>query len=382
MNPPLRPNCASFSSGPCAKRPGWSVASLQNALVGRSHRSASALEKLQEVTTRIRQLLGIPQDYRIAILPGSSTGAMETAFWNLLGVLGVDILKCDVFSRIWACDIRKQLGLDVRIFSSPFGHLPEINTVDSTRDVIFCWTGTTACISVPHVEWIGENRVGLTLCDATSAAFLVDLPWPKLDATAFSCQKVLGGEASFGFLVLGPRAFSRLEHYTPQWPIPHLIRLKKEGKILEDIFHERTINTISLLVVEDFLNTLIWVEQIGGVQALRQLTRTNHACAEQWMGQQKDFTYFVQDPAVRALTPIGLVPAHKGFAERSIDDQWKYLSCIVDLLEKERFAFDVLGHIKSAPHLRFWIGPTISPIDLARALDGLSWAYAKLGREL
>jgi phosphoserine aminotransferase len=307
---------------------------------------------------------------------------METAFWNLLGARSVDVLECDVFSRIWADDIGRQLGLEARVFSAPFGHFPEISTIDSARDIVFCWTGTTACVSVPHTEWIEDDRLGLIFCDATAATFLIDLPWSKLDATAFSCQKVLGGEASFGFLVLSPRASSRLEHYIPAWPIPHLMRLKKDNEVLTDVFHERTVNTISLLVVEDLLNTLAWVEQIGGVQTLRQRTQTNYAYVEKWITRQEDFTYFVQDPAVRALTPIGLAPAHEGFEERSVDDQWKYLTRIVDILERERFAFDVLGHIKSAPHLRFWIGPTISPIDIARALDGLSWVWTKLGQEL
>jgi phosphoserine aminotransferase len=334
----------------------------------------AALEKMRDMTAAVRRLLSVPTDYQIAILPGSATGSVETALWNLLGPRKVDVLVCDVFSRIWAYDIQKQLQLETRVLLAPFGSLPDATATDPAHDIVFCWTGTTTCVSVPNVDWIADDRLGLTFCDATSAAFLVDLPWQKLDATSFSCQKVLGGEACFGFLVLSPRAVERLVQHTPSWPVPRLMRLKEDGKILEGIFHEKTINTISLLVVEDVLRILLDIESQGGVPKLRRRTRENHRCVDMWIKKQTDFSYFVRDQVARAMTPVGFVPTNKTFSEGSIDEQWKHLTSLADLLEKESFAFDVLGHGLSVPHLRFWIGPTVASEDLVRALNGLSWA--------
>ncbi|MDR0407078.1 MAG: phosphoserine aminotransferase [Holosporales bacterium] len=377
MDFPPRPACASFSSGPCAKPPGWSVTCLQEALVGRSHRSLEAIEKLQTLTTKVRRLLAVPDGYRIGIFPGSATGAVEIAFWNFLGACGVDVFVWDVFSRIWADDIQNQLCLDTRVFSAPFGTCPDLKEANPQRDIVFCWTGTTTCVSVPHTDWLPLERTGLTFCDATSAAFLVDLPWKKLDVTAFSCQKVLGGEACFSFLIFSPHAIDRLAQYTPVWPIPRLMQLKKNEKILEKIFQGQVINTISLLVVEDFSKALSWVEDIGGIQTLQHLAQKNQACIKNWISQQTDFAYLVKDPAVRPLTPVGFVPTHAAFSNKSTAAQWKDLATLTEILRKERIAFDVLGHIKSVPHLRFWTGPTIETTDLACALDGLSWAYTR-----
>ncbi|MHA1600531.1 MAG: phosphoserine transaminase, partial [Alphaproteobacteria bacterium] len=305
--PTVRPRNPCFSSGPCAKRPGWSPEVLGNAWLGRSHRAKGGKAKLADVITRSRTILGLPEGYRLGIVPASDTGAVEMALWSLLGPRGVDMLAWESFGKSWATDVAKQLKLDdIRNIQADYGKLPDLAKVDRMRDVVFTWNGTTSGVRVPNGEWIAEDRGGLTICDATSAVFAMDLPWLKLDVVTWSWQKALGGEAAHGMLALSPRAVERLEQYRPAWPLPKIFRLTKDGKLNEDIFTGATINTPSMLCVEDALDTLRWAEEIGGLPTLIARAEANLAAVASWVAECDWVDFLAEDPATRSCTSICL----------------------------------------------------------------------------
>src|SRR5690606_21259604 len=307
MKPSVRPNNPCFSSGPCAKRPGWTPEVLRDALVGRSHRSGPGKARLKEVIDRTRSLLDIPADYRIAIVPASDTGAVELAMWSLLGERGVDLLAWESFGKGWVTDVRQQLRLsDARVIEADYGYLPDLGQVDFSRDVVFVWNGTTSGVRVPDGDWIPADRAGLTICDATSAVFAMHLPWDKLDVVTWSWQKVMGGEGAHGMLVLSPRAVERLESYTPPWPLPKLFRLTKGGKLQEAIFKGETINTPSMLCVEDALDALRWMEEIGGASAARARSEANLKAITDWVAKTDWIDFLAVDPVQRSSTSVCL----------------------------------------------------------------------------
>jgi phosphoserine aminotransferase len=379
MKPSLRPQSPHFSSGPCAKRPGWSLAALQAACLGRSHRSTAGKAKLREVLDRSRALLGIPDDYRIAIVPASDTGAVELALWSLLGVRGVDLLAWESFGEGWVTDTAKQLKLsDARIFRAAYGDLPDLAAVDFGRDVVFTWNGTTSGVRVPDGNWIRSDRQGLTICDATSAAFAMDLPWPKLDVVTYSWQKVLGGEAAHGMLVLSPRAVARLESYTPAWPLPKLFRLTSKGKLNEAIFKGETINTPSMLCVEDAIDGLRWAESIGGLPALIRRAEENTASLAAWVERTPWIRFLAASPRIRSPTSVCLTFTDADFAALPREAQAELVKKFAFLLEKEGVAYDIAGHRDAPPGLRIWAGATVERSDVEALLPWLDWAYAEL----
>ena len=378
MNKPnTRPSCPNFGSGPCAKRPGWSPAGLAAAGLGRSHRSRPGKAKLAEVIARSRSLLSLPADYRLGIVPGSDTGAFEMAMWSLLGARGVDVLAWESFGAGWLSDVTKQLRLpDVRTFESRYGALPDLAAVDTDRDVVFTWNGTTSGVCVPDGDWISDSRDGLTICDATSAVFAMDLPWQKLDAVTWSWQKVLGGEAAHGMLALSPRAVARLETYTPAWPMPKLFRLTKGGKLIEGIFKGETINTPSLLAVEDVLDTLGWAESVGGLPALTERCRANLAAIAAWVARTDWVGFLAEEPQTRSPTSICLTIVDPWFTALAPDAQAAIPKRMAALLDEEGVAFDINGYRDAPPGLRIWGGGTVEPDDTQRLLPWLDWAYA------
>jgi phosphoserine aminotransferase len=379
MKPSLRPQSPHFSSGPCAKRPGWSLAALQAACLGRSHRSTAGKAKLREVLDRSRALLGIPDDYRIAIVPASDTGAVELALWSLLGVRGVDLLAWESFGEGWVTDTAKQLKLsDARIFRAAYGDLPDLAAVDFGRDVVFTWNGTTSGVRVPDGNWIRSDRQGLTICDATSAAFAMDLPWPKLDVVTYSWQKVLGGEAAHGMLVLSPRAVARLESYTPAWPLPKLFRLTSKGKLNEAIFKGETINTPSMLCVEDAIDGLRWAESIGGLPALIRRAEENTASLAAWVERTPWIRFLAASPRIRSPTSVCLTFTDADFAALPREAQAELVKKFAFLLEKEGVAYDIAGHRDAPPGLRIWAGATVERSDIEALLPWLDWAYGEL----
>jgi phosphoserine aminotransferase len=362
QKPARRPNSPHFSSGPCAKHPGWRLAALEAALVGRSHRSREGKERLQELLDRSRRLLGLPDGWRIAIVPASDTGAVEMALWSLLGARGVDVLAWESFGEAWVMDITKQLKLaDVRALRAPYGRLPDLREVDPARDVVFTWNGTTSGVRVPNGDWIRDDRAGLTICDATSAVYAMDLPWRKLDAVTWSWQKVLGGEAAHGMLVLSPRAVERLESWTPPWPLPKIFRLLAKGKLNEGIFKGETINTPSMLCVEDQVDALKWAESAGGLAALIRRSEENLATIAAWVERTPWIEFLAEDPATRSCTSV-------------------CLSCekpkeIAALLAAEGVAYDIGAHRDAPPGLRIWAGATVERSDIEALLPWLDWAH-------
>ncbi|CCG08648.1 phosphoserine transaminase [Pararhodospirillum photometricum] len=382
QKPAQRPANPNFSSGPCAKRPGWTPAALANALVGRSHRAKPGKARLAEVLTLSRTLLGLPADYRIAIVAASDTGAVEMALWSLLGPRGVDMLAWESFGSGWVTDVVKQLKLpDVRKFEAPYGALPDLSQVDCDRDVVFTWNGTTSGVCVPNGDWIKSDRAGLTICDATSAAFAMDLPWDKLDVVTYSWQKVLGGEAQHGILILSPRAVERLESYTPAWPMPKLFRMTKGGKLVEGIFQGETINTPSMLVVEDALDGLKWAEQVGGLKGLIERTQANLAVVSEWVARTPWVDFLAKDAAFRSSTSICLTVVADWFTQLSADDQAKAAKRIVSLLDAEGVAYDIGAYRDAPAGLRLWGGATVETSDMAALLPWLDWAEATVRAE-
>lgn len=370
--PDTKPTCPNFSSGPCAKRPGWSVDVLKSALNGRSHRSKPGKAQLQDVIEKTRSVLKIPADYKIGIMPASDTGAYEAAMWTMLGARGVEALAWESFSQGWVTDILKQLKIDdVVTRTAEYGELPDLNATNFNRDVVFCWNGTTSGVKVPNGDWIPDDRAGLTLCDATSAAFAMKLPWDKLDVTTFSWQKVMGGEAQHGILILSPRAVERLESYTPPWPLPKIFRLTKGGKLIEGIFKGETINTPSMLAVADALDALNWMESIGGLPATIERSNNNLAVLTDWVNNNPWIDFLVSDPAIRSNTSICLKLANPN-APADLPKQ------LASMLDAEGVAYDIGAYRDAPAGLRIWGGATVESDDIAALLPWLEWAYGQV----
>ena len=375
--PAVRPARPFFSSGPCAKRPGWTPETLNDAVLGRSHRSKAGKAKLQEAIDRTRAVLGVPAAYRIGIVPASDTGAVEMALWSLLGARGVDMLAWESFGKDWITDVVKQLKLDARQIVAPYGELPDLTQVDFTRDVVFTWNGTTSGVRVPNADWIKADREGLTICDATSAAFAQPLDWAKLDVVTFSWQKALGGEGAHGMLILSPRAVERLESYKPAWPMPKIFRMTKDGKINEGIFKGETINTPSMLCVEDYLDALKWAEGIGGLNALIGRADASLKTVEAFVAASHSFAFLATAPAARSNTSVCLKIVDPDVASRDADAQAAIAKKVADVLEKEGVALDIGGYRDAPPGLRIWCGATVDPTDVEALLPWLDWALAK-----
>jgi phosphoserine aminotransferase len=380
--PAVRPVNPCFSSGPCAKRPGWTLEVLTDASVGRSHRAKVGKEKLNDVIERSRAILGIPDDYLIGIVPASDTGAVEMALWSLLGARGVDMLAWESFGSEWVSDVIKQLKLDdVREITSDYGQLPDLDQIDFDRDVVFTWNGTTSGVCVPNGEWIAADRNGLTICDATSAAFALDLAWDKLDVTTWSWQKVMGGEAAHGMLVLSPSAVERLETYTPLWPLPKIFRLTRGGKIIDDIFEGATINTPSMLAVEDALDSLKWANALGGLGALQRRVGANLAAMTAWVNGNPDFAFLAATVETRSPTSICLKINASWFLELNPDAQETVAKALVERLEEAGVAYDIGAYRDAPPGLRIWGGATVETDDLVALFPWLEWALANVAAD-
>jgi phosphoserine aminotransferase len=379
MKPTILPKNPCFSSGPCAKRPGWSLDALKDAAVGRSHRAKVGKSKLSEVIERSKKILGISSDYLLGIVPASDTGAIEMALWSMLGERGVDVLVWESFGNGWAGDCKSQLKLaDLRIFKADYGQLPDLDQVDWSRDVVFTWNGTTSGVKVPHGDWIPADRAGLSICDATSAVFAMDVPWPKLDVVTWSWQKVLGGEGAHGMVALSPRAVARLQSYTPARPLPKIFQMTKGGKVIEGIFQGETINTPSMLCVEDALDGLKWAESIGGLAGLIARSSANLAAIETWVANSSWAGFLAATPAVRSNTSICLKVADPAYTALSAEDQAKHAKSIVATLEKAGAAFDIGAYRDAPPGLRIWGGATVETSDIQALLPWLDWAYGEV----
>ncbi len=385
MQPSIKPNNPYFSSGPCSKRPGWNPAVLENALLSRSHRSEEGKQRLQKLINETRDILSIPDSHLIAIVAGSGTGAMELILWNILGTRGVDLLSWEVFGKVWCRDTVQHLQLqDVRVFESDFGDFPDLSQVSMDRDIVFCWNGTTSGVAVPNGDWISDDRTGLTLCDATSAAFAMDLPWDKLDATSFSWQKALGGEAQHGMIVLGPRAIERILSYTPPWPLPKVFRVtydmeKSQTKRLkESLFRGETNNTPSMLCVEDFLDSLAWAKSMGGFPVLKQRTQDNFDLIESWVEKTTWIDFLAKDPSTRSASSVCLKLTEDWFTRLDHTEQWQKLRDMTNLLTDEKVAYDIRNHINAVPGFRIWAGPTIELNNIKTLLPWLEWAHEKV----
>jgi phosphoserine aminotransferase len=377
--PALRPKSAHFSSGPCAKRPGWTPELLKNALVGRSHRSKEGKQRLVDAIELHRKLLGIPADYKIGIVPASDTGAVEMALWSMLGARGVDVLAWESFGAGWGSDISKELKLkDVRTLKAGYGEIPDLKQVDWTRDVVFTWNGTTSGVKVPNGDWISDSREGLAICDATSAVFAMDLPWSKLDVTTWSWQKATGGEAAHGMIVLSPRAVQRLETYAPAWPLPKIFRMAKDGKLIEGIFKGETINTPSMLCVEDILDALKWGESVGGLKGMIARSEANLKAIADWKAKTPWVDFLAADPAVRSNTSICLKVVDPWFTALGPKDQEAAAKQIASTLEKEGVAMDIAHYRDAPPGLRIWGGATVETSDIAALCPWLDWAFAEV----
>lgn len=379
MKPAQHPARPHFSSGPCAKRPGWSIGALEHALVGRSHRSGPAKGRLQSVINESRALLGIPDDYRLAIVPASDTGAFEMAMWSILGARGVDVLAWESFGRGWLTDAEKQLALeDVRGLTADYGELPDLAQVDFRRDVVFTWNGTTSGVRVPDANWIPDDREGLALCDATSAVFAMPVPFEKLDVVTWSWQKVLGGEAAHGMLALSPRAVERLESFAPPRPLPKIFRMTKNGELIEGLFQGATINTPSMIAVEDVLDALAWAQEIGGLPALIERSEANLACVADWVARTAWVDFLAADPRTRSCTSICLQIVDPWFLAQSEEERARAAKQIGSLLDSENVAFDINAYKEAPPGLRVWGGATVETEDLAALLPWLDWAFERI----
>ena len=366
MQPTVKPANPNFSSGPCAKRPGYDVSALDLSILGRSHRAAVGKAALKSACLDSARILGLPEGYRVAVVPGSDTGAMEMAMWSMLGERPVDVLYWESFGQGWATDINKQLKLEnVRTLSADYGQLPDLTQVNSDHDVVFTWNGTTSGVRVPNGDWIDDDRAGLTFCDATSAVFAQKLPWEKLDVITFSWQKVLGGEGGHGMLILSPRAVARLESYTPPWPLPKIFRMTKGGKLTEGLFTGATINTPSMLCVADYLDALAWVESIGGVAGTIARSAANLAVLEAFVAVNDWIDFLAVDPANRSNTSVCL----------SLELSAEQVKALTGLLEKEQVALDIGAYRDAPAGLRIWCGSTIETANLEALMPWLEWAY-------
>jgi len=373
--PAVRPARPFFSSGPCAKRPGWTHEALKGALVGRSHRSKPGKTKLKDAIERTRKILGIPADYKIGIMPASDTGAMEMAMWSLLGPMEIDIFAWESFGEDWVTDTVKQLKLKADVHKAGYGKLPELKAAKN-RDIVFLWNGTTSGVKVPNGDWIPADREGITICDATSAAFAMDLPWDKLDATTFSWQKVLGGEAAHGILVLSPNAVKRLESYTPHWPMPKIFRMTKGGKLVDGIFEGETINTPSMIAVEDYLDALTWAESVGGLKGLIGRSNANLGALSDWIAKGSSFGFLAEDATIRSNTSVCIKITDPWFAGLNEEAQAEAAKKVAAALDKEGVALDVAGYRAAPPGLRIWCGATVEEADVKALTPWLDWAVA------
>jgi phosphoserine aminotransferase len=376
--PSVRPRVPHFSSGPCAKRPGWSFQALREAALGRSHRAKIGKAKLKRAIDLTREILEVPADYRIGIVPASDTGAVEMALWSLLGARPVTMLAWESFGEGWVTDVQKELKLkDVTLLKAPYGELPDLRRVDWSTDVVFTWNGTTSGVRVPNGEWIAADRQGLAICDATSAAFAQPLDWAKLDVATFSWQKVLGGEAAHGMLILSPRAVARLESYKPPWPLPKIFRLTKGGNINEGIFEGETINTPSMLCVEDYLDALQWAQSIGGLKALIARADANAKVVAAWVARTPWADFLARDPATRSNTSVCLKVVDPTVTALSADTQSAFAKALAGAVEKEGAGYDIAHYRDAPPGLRIWCGASVEASDVEILTQWLDWAFAK-----
>ena len=378
--PSIRPAAPYFSSGPTKKRPGWSATVFDDACTSRSHRSKPAKQKINNAMMLARDILGLPDSYRIGIVPGSDTGAVEMAMWSMLGARRLEVLAWESFGRDWLNDAVNQLKIDPIIRVVPYGQLPDLRAVDFANDVLFTWNGTTSGVKVPDGGWIPDDRSGLTIADATSACFAMELPWDKLDAVTFSFQKSLGGEGGHGVLILSPRAVERLETYVPNWPIPKLFRLTSEGKLNEGVFGETTINTPSMLAVEDAVDALNWAKSIGGLPALIARSEANLDVVKAWEKTTPFFSFLAEEPATISNTSITLSITDPWFVELSDAEKAAIASRLTNRLENEGIAFDVASYRHAPPGIRIWAGPTVETSDIAALLPWLDWAFAEIAQ--
>ena len=380
MNPPeTKPNNPCFSSGPTAKRPGWALSKLSIDALGRSPRASVPKSRIKAVIDQSKALLGMPDDYLLGIVPGSDTGAFEMAMWTMLGARGVDVLSWESFGAGWKTDIQKQLKLnDVRIFDAPYGSLPDLTAVSTLdRDVVFTWNGTTSGACIPNGDWISDVREGLTFCDATSASFAMALPWTKLDVVTWSWQKVMGGEAAHGMIALSPRAVARLESYDPAWPLPKLFRLTKGGALIRDLFEGATINTPSMLAVEDQLDALTWATQIGGLSALIARSQANLSVVRNWVDQSSWAAFLTPDISQQSSTSICLKIIDPIFGGLPDSAQRAFIKSMTALLEQKNVAFDIAAYRDAPPGLRLWGGATVESTDLEKLTPWLDWAFSE-----
>ncbi len=376
-HPSVRPANPNFSSGPCAKRPGYSLQNLADAPLGRSHRAKVGKVKLKLAIDLTREVLQVPADYLIGIVPASDTGAVEMAMWSLLGARGVDMLAWESFGEGWVTDVVKQLKLkDARVITSGYGQIPDLSTVNFDHDVVFTWNGTTAGVKVPNGDWIPADRAGLTICDATSAAFAQRLDWAKLDVVTFSWQKVLGGEGAHGMLILSPRAVARLESYQPSWPMPKIFRMTNGGKLIKGIFEGDTINTPSMLCVEDYIDALQWSKSIGGLEGLIGRADANLKAIADWAARTDWVDFLAEDVAIRSNTSVCLKIVDPAITALSTEEQAAFVKQIPALLDKEKVAFDIDGYRDAPPGLRIWCGATVETSDVAALTHWLDWAFA------
>ena len=380
--PAMRPARPEFSSGPCAKRPGWNPQNLQNAVLGRSHRSKLGKARLKEAIDRTRQVLQVPDDYLIGIVAGSDTGAVEMALWSMLGPKTVQLLAFESFGKDWVTDVVKQLKLPAEVLDAPYGELPDLTKVRKDADLVFTWNGTTSGVRVPNADFIAADREGITICDATSAAFAQDLDWAKLDVVTFSWQKALGGEGAHGVLILGPRAVARLESYTPAWPMPKLFRMTKGGKVSLDIFEGATINTPSMLCVEDAIDALKWGEGIGGLTEMQRRADANLGALAEWVAKTPWVEFLAADPATRSNTSVCLKVVDPAVTALSDDAQADFAKKLAAILEKEGVALDIGGYRDAPAGLRIWCGATVETSDLEALTPWLDWAFASTAADL
>lgn len=377
QKPSTKPSNPKFSSGPCAKRPNWSPEAIKDGWFGRSHRAGGGKAKLKEVIDRHVELLGIPKGYRCAIVPASDTGAVEMAMWNLLGERGVDMLGWESFGLDWIKDVNEQLKLDdVNVHKADYGKLPDLSKVDTDRDVVFTWNGTTSGVRVPNADWIKSDRKGLTICDATSAVFAYDLPWDKLDVVTWSWQKVLGSEGAHGMIVLSPRAAERLQTYRPDRPLPKIFRLTKGDKIIEGAFTGATLNTPSMMATEDCLDALKWVESIGGLKATIQRSADSYKAVADWVAKTDWIEFLAEEEGTESYTSICLKITDPWFNEKSEEDRMAFVKDMVKMLEIEDAAYDIASYRAAPAGIRIWGGATVDPDDVAKLMPWLDWAYA------
>ena len=378
QKPSIKPQNPCFSSGPCAKRPGWDVKNLDLSLMGRSHRSGPGKKQLKDVIEKHRALLGIPADYKIGIVPASDTGAVEMALWSMLGPRGVDVFAWETFSTDWLKDITSHLKLkDVRTFEAGYGTLPDLKQADPGRDIVFAWNGTTAGVRVPDGSWIADDREGITICDATSAVFAYDMPWDKLDVTTWSWQKVLGGEAAHGMLVLSPRAVARLESYKAERPLPKIFRMTKAGKLNQEIFEGSTINTPSMMAVADCMDALNWVESIGGLKATIARAQKNFDVLAGWVAATPWIDFLAEAPDTRSITSVCLKITDPWFTAQNDDARQNFIKAMTKMLEAENAAYDIAGHRDAPAGLRIWCGATVESSDIEALAPWLEWAFAE-----